>query len=94
MNRGDVWWVNFEPIVSNESANKFLNRVQVVPLTSNVSKLYPSEAYVIVNDKQDKALADQITTVTKARLVRMMGKLSSVDMRKIENAIRTQLDLP
>jgi mRNA interferase MazF len=59
--------VNFEPIVSNESANKFLNRVQVVPLTSNVSKLYPSEAYVIVNDKQGKAPADQITTVSKAR---------------------------
>jgi len=29
-----------------------LNRVQVVPLTSNIGQLYPSEAYVTVSGKQ------------------------------------------
>ena len=80
-------------IVSNDAANKHLNRVQVVPLTSKVDKLFPSEAYVMLNGKQSKAIADQLTTVSKLRLSNMEGKLSAADLKKIEQAIKTQLDL-
>ena len=106
MKRGEVWWVNFDPavggeirkqrpavIVSNDAANKHLNRVQVIPLTSQVAKVYPSEALVTFAGKQGKAMADQLITVSKLRLINCGGELSTAEMRQVEQVIKIQLGL-
>ena len=106
MNRGEVWWVNFGPavggeirkhrpavILSNDLANKHLNRVQVVPLTTQAGKLYPSEATVTIGGRLNKAMADQLTTASKKRLTKKMGQVSREDLHKIERATVVQLGL-
>jgi mRNA interferase MazF len=104
--RGEVWWVSFDPalggeirktrpavVVSNNAANAVLNRVVVVPLSSQTSKLYPGEAKVQVEGRESKAMADQIMTASKERLRSRLGALSPNDLRAVEDAVLVQLGI-
>ncbi|WP_338815600.1 type II toxin-antitoxin system PemK/MazF family toxin (plasmid) [Bernardetia sp. Wsw4-3y2] len=104
--RGEIWWVNFDPsvgqeikkkrpavIVSNNISNRFLKRYQVVPLSSNVTKIYPAEVKVKFENKESKALADQITTASEKRFVNKIGVLDTEEMKKIEKILKSQLGL-
>ncbi len=106
MKRGEIWWVNFDfsvggeiqkkrpvVIISNNISNKYINRVQVVPLTSRTGRTYPSEAVIIFEGRESKAMADQLTTVSKERLFHRQGLVSEKDMKLVEKAIMIQLDI-
>ncbi|HLK32213.1 MAG TPA: type II toxin-antitoxin system PemK/MazF family toxin [Terriglobales bacterium] len=101
-----MWWVSFDPslggeirktrpavVVSNSAANLALNRVVVIPLTSNTQRVYPGEALVSIDERQSKAMADQIMTADKQRLRERIGMLSLNDMRAVENAILLHLGI-
>ena len=103
MTRGSVWWVEFDPavgteihktrpavIVSNDTANKFLARV---PLTGNISRVYPGEAIVTVNGNKSKAMTDQIMSADKSRLKNKIAELSNNDMVSLENAMKRFFNL-
>jgi mRNA interferase MazF len=106
MKRGEIWWASFQsskggemkkgrPVViaSNNAANRYLNRVQVVPITSSVERLYPCESPVRIGKTGSKAMADQLATISKSRLSRKIGRVTIAELKGIETAIRIQLDL-
>lgn len=107
MRRGEIWWVEFDPsvgseirktrpavIVSNDAANRNLSRVVVVPVSSNVTRLYPGEAAVTVSGQPGKAMSDQIMAADKRRLKNQAGTLSRSEMAGLEEAIQVHLGLP
>lgn len=107
MKRGEIWWVNLDPtvgneikkrrpcvIVSNDASNRAQTRVQVAPMTSaQPNRIYPWEAAVTLSGRPSKALADQIRTVSKTRLVSPAGAASATEMAALEDALRFQLAL-
>ncbi len=107
MQRGEVWWVEFDPavgseirktrpgiIVSNDAANRNLARVVVVPISSSTGRQYPGEALVVVAGQESKAMADQIMAAGKSRLKTRLGILSKADLLAVEDAIKVHLGLP
>ena len=106
MQRGEVWWVEFDPsvgseirktrpaiIVSNDAANRNLQRIMAMPLTSNVARVYPGEAIVSVAGQGSKAMADQIMAADKTRLKSRLGAISRADMVAVEDAISLHFGL-
>ena len=104
--RGQVYWVAFDPsvggeiqktrpaiVLSNNAANLALNRVQVVPITSKTDRLYPGEAFVEVRGEKRKAIASQLATASKLRFGSKLGALGPEDMARVEAAIAVQLGL-
>jgi mRNA interferase MazF len=105
--RGDVFWVNLDPVVgteirktrpavvvSNDSCNRFGARVVVLPITSNVDSLYPGEGMVDVKGRPGRALGDQLRSIDKRRLKARVSTLSADEMARIDEALAITLGLP
>ena len=90
--RYDIFWVNLDPtrgselrktrpgvIVSLDVLNRALATVVVCPLTSQLHPNWRTRLDVKVAGKTVEIAADQIRAVSKARLGRKLGSLSSRD---------------
>jgi mRNA interferase MazF len=89
-------------IVSNDGANTTaarLNRgvITVVPVTSNVTRVYPFQVFLPGNEcglpRDSKAQAEQVRAVAIERVGRRVGELSSRLLSELEDALRLHLDL-
>ncbi len=111
MRRGEIYYADLSPtvgseinkrrpvlIVSNDANNRAGGTITVLPITSNVSRIYPFEVLLSPREsglpKPSKIQAQQIRTISKDRLRgNLAGALGPAPMRRVENAIRLHLDL-
>jgi mRNA interferase MazF len=109
MKRGDIYFANLDPtigseikkirpvlIVSNNANNKVATTVTVVPITSNIKKIYPFEVLLEPKDsnlrKASKAQCHQVRTISKLRIAgKQSGYVNSSLMDMIDSALKLHL---
>lgn len=89
-------------IVSNDAANTTAARlgrgvVTVVPLTSNVRRLYPFQVLIPAGSgglaRDSKARAEQVRSVSAERVGALLGRLPAGTMSSLDEALRLHLAL-
>lgn len=89
-------------IVSNDGANATAARLgrgvlTVVPVTSNISRMYPFQvllpAAVTGLERDSKAQAEQVRSVSIDRLGARIGELGTVLLADLDEALRLHLAL-
>lgn len=109
MKRGDIYFADLSPsigsetnkkrpvlIVSNDANNKFSTTITIIPITSNVTKVYPFEVFLAAKlsslKKDSKAQCHQIRTISKMRIAsNRVAQLNPAHMQAIDQAIRLHL---
>ena len=84
-------------IVSNNANNKAASTITVVPITSNITKIYPFEVSLEVQDlqlaKRSKAQCHQVRTISKIRIKsKKIHLVHDTIMCQIEAALKLHLD--
>ena len=108
MTRGDIYYADLSPtigseagkrrpclIVSNDASNRAASTVTVLPVTSNVQRVYPFEILLEAElDRPSKAQANQVRTIGKERLVGTpLAHLDTGTMELVDDALRLHLAL-
>ena len=102
--RGDIFWIRagkeegYEQIaerpgviVSNDKNNLHSGTVEVVMLTGKQKKPLPTHVRIDSARYPSTALCEQITTVTKERLVKFMGTITEREQERIDEALRISI---
>ena len=80
-------------VISNNQQNLFSPLITIIPLTSQLDKIYPFEVETNLNNQKGKTLIDQITTIDKKRLGKYLGQFDKSVMKKIQESLHLTLAL-
>ncbi len=74
-------------IISPNEMNKYLRTVIIAPMTTT-SKDYPTRVKIKHNGKTGWIVIDQIRTIDKQRIIKILGSLSSKESKKVKEVIK------
>lgn len=86
-------------VVSRDAINRNSSVIVVVPLTNaaNVKRVYPNNVRIVKGEggltDDSICLGGQIRAISKSRLLRQRGSLTSATMVQVDRALRITLDL-
>ena len=74
-------------IVSPNELNKYLNTIVLAPMTSNL-KQYPTRVAIELDNRNGMIAIDQIRTVDKSRIIKVLGKLTKFEIKTCKEIIK------
>ncbi len=74
-------------IISPDEMNKHLRTIIVAPMTTN-SKKYPTRIEVKHDRKIGWIVIDQIRTIDKQRIIKILGRLSRPEIKEVKSVIK------
>lgn len=74
-------------IVSPNEMNKYLNTIVLVPMTSNLNR-YPTRVAVDHDERKGMMAIDQIRTVDKVRILKVLGKLTKNEIKACKEVLK------
>ena len=80
-------------VISNDEQNKFSPLITILPLTSQVDKIYPFQVFSELKGRSGIILVDQIRTIDRKRFDGKLGEVDMEMMEQIERALHMTLAL-
>lgn len=74
-------------IISPDEMNKYLQTIVIAPMTSN-SKHYPTRVEVKHNKTKGWIVLDQIRTIDRKRVVKILDQLTEKEISKVKSIIQ------
>jgi mRNA interferase MazF len=84
-------------IISNDKNNQYSLTVTLIPIMGSLEKIYPFEVFISGEDSglplDSKLKCNQIRTVDKLRLLKVVGEIPGEILKKVEKAILIHLEI-
>jgi mRNA interferase MazF len=74
-------------VLSPDEMNRHLRTVIIAPMTTTI-KNYPTRVSIEHNGKKGAAAIDQIRTIDKSRIIKILGSISKKEIAKCKNILR------